>query len=335
MIQKCLIKRQKYIVLTLIFLIVLTMTVSLRIGQSQLTIKSIIRILTGYGTTKENFIFYSIRLPRIIITLLSGMALALSGSILQGITRNDLSDPGIIGINSGAGVAITIFILFFSTNSSYSSIIIPVVAFIGSFITAIIIYKLSYSKGYGFNPINLILVGIGFSMALSGLMIVVVSSADRIKVEFIVKWLSGSIWGADWSFILGILPWLVILVPFVVYKSNQLNILRLNESVAIGLGMDVDKERRQLLLAAVALAASSVSVTGAVSFIGLMAPHIARNLVGHRNQLCTPVSILCGGWLLLISDTIGRVVFQPNGIPAGIMSALIGSPYFIYLLIKK
>lgn len=335
MIQQCLVKRQRVVMLTLTVLIILTMIVSLRIGHSQLTYESIIRVLLGYGTTKEKFILYSIRLPRMVITLLAGMALALSGSILQGITRNDLSDPGIIGINSGAGVAIAIFILFFSTNNNLSPFIIPIVAFIGAFITASIIYKLSYSKTFGFHPINLVLVGVGFSMALSGLMIVLVSSAERIKVEFIVKWLSGSIWGTDWSFILGILPWLVLLVPFVLYKSNQLNILRLNEPVSIGLGLDVNKERIQLLLAAVALAASAVSVTGAISFIGLMSPHISRNLVGTKNQLSIPVSILCGGWLLLISDTIGRFIFQPNGIPAGIMAALIGAPYFIYLLLKK
>lgn len=172
-------------------------------------------------------------------------------------------------------------------------------------------------------------------MALSGAMIVLISSAERAKVDFIAKWLAGNIWGTDWPFIWALLPWLVILIPFTLYKANRLNLLGLSESVAIGVGVSIEKERIVLLIAAVALAASAVSVTGQISFIGLLGPHIAKALVGPRNQLFIPVAILIGGFLLVFADTIGRNIVEPAGIPAGIMVALIGAPYFMYLLLKK
>lgn len=182
---------------------------------------------------------------------------------------------------------------------------------------------------------KLVLTGVGFSMALSGIMVVLISSAEREKVDFIAKWLAGNIWGTDWPFIIALLPWLIILIPFVLYKANRLNILGLNEPVAIGLGISIEKERIVVLLAAVALAASAVSVTGGIAFVGLIAPHIAKALVGSRNQLFIPVAILIGGWFLLVADTIGRNLIEPNGIPAGIIVALIGAPYFMYLLLRK
>ena len=335
MIHKSIIKKQKIIICVLMFLIFITIIIGIGSGYSSLSYDRIIATLFGQGTFKEEFVLFSVRLPRIIITLLSGMALALSGTILQGILRNDLADPGIMGINSGAGVAITIFFLFFPINTGSFAYILPLVAFVGAFITAVLIYLFSFDKKLGLQPDKLVIIGVGFSMALSGMMIVLISSAERSKVEFIAKWLAGNIWGTDWPFIWAILPWLIILIPFTLYKANKLNILSLSESVAIGLGISIQNERIILLLTAVSLAASTVSVTGGISFIGLMGPHIAKSLVGSRNQLFIPVAILIGGWILLLADTIGRNLIEPGGIPAGIMVSLIGAPYFLYLMLKK
>jgi len=335
MIQPALIRKQRLILLILLVLIILTVTISMGLGYSKLSYDRLLPTLFGHGTFKEEFVLFSIRLPRIVITLLAGMALALSGSILQGITRNDLADPGIIGINSGAGVAIAVFFLFFPIDAGSFIYVIPIVAFIGALITAGLIYVFAYHKDTGLQPVKLVLTGVGFSMALSGIMIVLISSAERTKVDFIAKWLAGNIWGTDWPFVWAILPWLVILIPFTLYRANRLNLLAMNEPVTIGVGVSINKERLILLLVAVALSASAVSVTGGIAFIGLMAPHIAKALVGPRNQLFIPIAILIGGWLLLVADTIGRQIVGPDGIPAGIMVALIGAPYFIYLLLKK
>ncbi|MDW7674531.1 MAG: iron ABC transporter permease [Bacillota bacterium] len=335
MIHQSLIKKQRLILCILLVLVMITIIIGLGQGHSSLSYKRLLPTLLGYGNFKEEFVLYSIRLPRIIITLLAGTALALSGAILQGITRNDLADPGIIGINSGAGVAVTLFFLYTPVNVVPFAFLIPVVAFVGAFITAGLIYLFSYDRQTGIQPLKMVIIGVGFSMALSGVMILLISGADRLRVEFISKWLAGNIWGADWPFIWAILPWLIILIPFILYKAPRLNLLSLSEPVAIGVGVPIQKERKQLLIAAVALAASAVSVTGGIAFIGLMAPHMAKALLGPRNQLTIPVTILLGGWLLLVADTVGRNLVEPAGIPAGIMVALIGAPYFVYLLLRK
>ncbi len=316
-------------------LIVVTAIVGMGIGRSSVSFDRLIPILFGQGTFKENFVVFSLRMPRIAITLLAGMALALSGSILQSVTRNELADPGIIGINSGAGVGVAIFFLFFPIDVGSFVYVLPLVAFASAVATAILIYAFSYSRSRGLDPIRLVLVGVGFSLALSGIMIVLISSADRQKVDFIAKWIAGNIWGTDWPFVWALLPWLALLLPFALFKAVRLNLLGLSDASAIGVGLRLEKERIVLLLAAVASAAAAVSVTGGIAFVGLMAPHIAKALVGPRNQFFIPVAVLLGGWLLLLADTIGRNLVDPSGLPAGIIVSLIGVPFFAYLLLKK
>ncbi|PGL70666.1 iron ABC transporter permease [Bacillus sp. AFS055030] len=335
MIHPTVLRKQRLILLILFILILLTMFIGMGMGFSAIPYSRLIPTFLGDGTFKEEFVIFSIRLPRMLITLMAGMALALSGAILQGVTRNEMAEPGILGFNAGAGVAITVFFLYFPIEAGSFVYLIPIVGFCGAVATAMIIYIFSYKKNSGLQPIRLVLVGIGFSMALSGIMIVLISSAERAKVDFIAKWLAGNIWGTDWPFIWAFLPWLIVLIPFTLYKANILNLLNLNEPVAIGVGVSLEKERIVLMLAAVALAASAVSVTGGIAFIGLMAPHIAKSLVGPRNQLFIPIAILIGGLLLLVADTIGRNLVDPEGIPAGIIVALIGGPYFVYLILKK
>lgn len=335
MIHYSVIRKQRIILYSLVALLLLTIFISMGLGFSPLSFHRLLPTLFGQGTMKEDFILYSIRIPRIAITLLAGMGLALAGAILQGITRNELADPGILGINAGAGFAVSFFVLYFSIDATVFAYVLPLVAFGGAILTALCIYWLSSTAKEVLNPIRVVLMGIGFSFALSSMMVIMVSSTDRMKVDFIAKWLAGNIWGADWPFVWALLPWLVILIPFTLYKANRLNLLTLSEPVTIGLGMSLKKERIGLALTSIALTASAVSVTGGISFIGLMAPHIGRALVGPRHQLFLPITILLGGWLLLTADTIGRNIVEPAGVAAGIMVSLIGAPYFIYLLLKK
>jgi iron complex transport system permease protein len=189
-----------------------------------------------------------------------------------------------------------------------------------------LIFLFAYDRSSGIRPA---------AVVLSGVMYVIISSAEREKVDFISKWLAGNVWGTDWPFIAALLPWAALLLPLALLKTRPLNLLAFPEAVAVGTGVSVARERGLLLLMAVGLAGSAVSVTGSISFIGLMAPHIAKALTGPRFQASLPVAVLTGGWLLLLADTIGRNLAGPDGIPAGIMAALIGAPYFAYLLWKK
>lgn len=334
MIHPTAIKKQRIIVLIFLILTVLTVIIGMGVGSASLSFSRLIQTLIGQGTAKEELILFSIRLPQILMALLAGIALAVSGSILQSITKNNLADPGIIGINSGAGVAVAIFFLFFPIEAGTFAYLIPLVGFAGAILTGCFIYLLAYSKKNGLQPINLILIGIGVSTSLSGAMIVIISATERTKVDFIAKWLAGNIWGTDWPFIWAFLPWLAIFIPITLYKAQRLNLLGLSEPVAIGIGVSIERERIILLISSVALAAAAVSVSGGIAFVGLMAPHLAKSLVGPRNQLFIPVAALLGGWLLAAADIIGRNLLE-TPIPAGIIVSLIGAPYFVYLLLKK
>ncbi|WP_309120709.1 iron ABC transporter permease [Paenibacillus sp.] len=335
MIHPQVIRKQRWLLGLLLALLLLVSVIGAGVGYSSLSFDRLLPTLLGSGTFKEEFVLFSVRLPRIAVTLLAGMALALSGAVLQGITRNELADPGIIGVNSGAGVAIATFYLFLPIDTRTFAWMLPLVAFLGAIVTALVIYALAYRRKSGLQPTSFVLMGVGVSLALSGAMVVIVSSAEREKVDFVSKWLAGSIWGADGPFIAAVAPWLALLIPFVLSRSNRLNLLGMSEPAAIGVGAAVQKERFVLLLAATALAATAVSVAGGVAFIGLMAPHIARSLVGPRHQLMLPLALAIGAFLLLSADTIGRNLADPDGIPAGIMVSLLGAPYFLYLLLRK
>ncbi|MED3721584.1 MULTISPECIES: FecCD family ABC transporter permease [Geobacillus] len=318
----------------LALLIAATAAVALSTGDAPLSYNRIVPTLLGYGSMEEEFILFSLRLPRLFITLLAGMALALSGAVLQGLTCNDLADPGVLGINAGAGAGVALFFLFFPIEAGTFLYALPLVAFTGAILTAVAIYAISYKKTTGLQPVPFILTGVGMSMALSGLMIVLISAADRTKVDFIARWLSGNIWGDDWPFIWAVLPWLAAGTLVALYRAKHLNILHLGDPVSIGVGVHVRRERLVLMTTAIAVAAAAVSVTGSISFIGLMAPHIAKSIVGPRHERVIPASMLIGGWLLLAADTIGRnVLAEP--LPAGVIVSLIGAPYFIYLLLKR
>lgn len=325
-------RRNLFIVYGLGLLIITFFIISMNTGFIRLSPIEVIQTLFGQGTDKQQLILYEFRLPRIIISILVGMGLAISGTILQGISRNALADPGIIGINAGAGLAVMLFISFFPSTTAVPVFLLPVLAFSGAGITAIIIYVLAYKRDEGISPMRLILTGVAIAAGISSAMIVLTLRLSPENYQFVATWLAGSIWGSNWKFVLSLLPWILILIPFVYSKARVLNVLNLGDLTATGLGTSIEKERRLLLAAAVALAGASVSVSGGIGFVGLIGPHLARQLVGSRHQFLIPAAALTGGLLVLIADTIGRSILQPSEIPAGIVVAVIGAPYFLYLL---
>lgn len=328
-------KKQRKWLIVWILLTIVIFVMGISMGAASVSIDRIIPILLGDGSFKESFVLFSVRLPRLFVLAAAGMALALAGAVLQGVTRNDLADPGIIGINAGAGVGITLFYLLVDGNLPNFAYILPLVGFSSALLTALCIYFFAYKRNTGVQPVQLILVGVGVASALSGVMMMLISSAERSDVQFIAQWLAGNVWGTDWPFFWALLPWLVLGIPFIFYKANVLNVLAMNEQTAVGLGMNIARERLQLLVVAVALAAAAVSVTGGIAFIGLMAPHIAKQLVGPRFQFFLPLTLFIGASLLMLADTIGRVAIASATVPAGIVVACIGAPYFLYLLRKN
>ena len=313
-------------------LIVIVFMISMNTGFIKLSPLEVIRTLFGSGTDQQQLILFEFRLPRIVISILVGMGLAVSGCILQGISRNALADPGILGINAGAGLAVILFISFYPSTIATPVFILPVLAFLGAGVTAVIIYSLAYKRDEGISPMRLLLTGVAIAAGISSLMIVLTLRLSPDNYQFVATWLAGSIWGSNWKFVLSLLPWIIVLIPFVFSKARVLNVLNLGDVVAAGLGVSIEKERRVLLAVAVGLAGASVSVSGGIGFVGLIGPHLARQLVGSRHQFLIPAAALTGGLLVLVADTLGRWIMQPSEIPAGIIVAVIGAPYFLYLL---
>ncbi|OOE12595.1 FecCD family ABC transporter permease [Fictibacillus arsenicus] len=335
MMNSAQIKRIRITTIAAIILLLAVFIISVATGFASLTPAELFRIIIGQGTPRENLILFEFRLPRIFVAILAGMGLAVSGAILQSLTKNPLSDPGILGINAGAGLMVVVYIMFFTVETSSFLYVLPLFALAGGMVTAAVIYIMSYIKGEGVEPTRLVLVGVGLAAALYGATLTLSTRLDMEDYSFMANWIAGRIWGDDWVFVLSLLPWILILIPITILKSNVLNTLNLHENVSIGVGVNVGRERIVLIMIAVALASASVAVSGGIGFVGLMAPHIARSLVGPRHQAFLPLAALIGGILLLSADTIGRVVLDPSGIPAGIIVTIIGAPYFMYLLAKK
>jgi len=272
---------------TLLLLIVIMFFISMNTGIIHLEPLEVLTTFIGNGTDKQNLILFEFRLPRIIIALLIGSGLAVSGAILQGISRNGLADPGILGINVGAGLAVVLFIYFTGgtagISSSYTIFIMPFFAFIGASFAAFLIYILAWKEGV--TPARLLLVGIAVAAGFGAILIIFQLKMDPRDFMQATIWLAGSIWGTDWKFVIAVLPWIILLIPFAIYKGRVLDVLNLGDSTAIGLGAFVERERRVLIFISVALAGSSVAVGGGIAFLGLVAPHIARRLVGPKHQL--------------------------------------------------
>ncbi|WP_430787727.1 FecCD family ABC transporter permease [Virgibacillus flavescens] len=324
------------IITGLILLIIGMFFVSISTGIIQLSPLEVINTLIGQGTDKQELILFDFRLPGIILALLIGAGLAVSGAILQGVTQNDLADPGILGINTGAGLAVVLFIFFFqdtiSMTSTVSAFIMPLFALIGAVFAAFLVYLLAWKNGV--NPIRLILVGIGVNAGFSAALIIFQLKMDPQDFRQATVWLAGDIWSANWNFVWALLPWILILIPYSLHKANSLNVLNLGDDIAAGLGTSVERERRFLLLVAVALAGACVAAGGGIAFLGLVVPHIARRIVGPTHQRIIPISTLIGALLLMISDTIGKTILAPTEIPVGIIVALLSTPYFVFLLMK-
>jgi len=328
-------KHSMRIFITLSLLLIISSLLYLMIGSYRLSISDLGRIFINQGTHLEQFVVFNLRLPRLLIVIAAGTALSVSGSIIQSVTGNDLADPGIIGINAGAGLGVTLFFLQFGFTASSFAFLLPIVAFGSGLLTAAIIFLLSNQKHQGINPSKMILIGIGFSMAFSGLMVILISSADRSNVAFIASWLSGNIWGGNWRYVNVITP-LIVGAFIVTYRlSNTINVIQLGSDTATGLGVTLKKMHIILLMLATLLASLAVSVVGNIAFLGLVAPHIAKQLIGRKNQVSLPMTALIGSLTLVIADLLAKNLIEPNGIPTGIVISIIGAPYFIYLLIKQ
>ncbi|MCJ8300424.1 MAG: iron chelate uptake ABC transporter family permease subunit [Pseudomonadales bacterium] len=278
--------------------------------------------------SEHNFIVNNFRLPRLLISGLVGAALAISGLLIQGVIRNPLASPDVLGVTSGASLAvITLAVFWPDAPTSY----IPPAALIGGFsATALLLFL---ARHLLHRPAAFALVGIALATTF-GAAIDYLLTVNPLEINTAMLWLTGSVWGRNWDHLPLIAPWLAVLMPLALLLAYRLDLLGLGDDTATSLGIGVKKLRLLCIVVAISLASAAVSVCGSIGFVGLVSPHLARSLLGHRHLLLIPATAITGAILVISADLFARILMPPIELPAGILTAFIGAPYFIFLLCR-
>ncbi|SIS02922.1 FecCD family ABC transporter permease [Natronorubrum daqingense] len=280
-------------------------------------------------------IVWNMRFPRVLVAIFVGMNLAISGAIFQAVTRNELASPYILGVSSGAGLAILLTLVVFSSANT----LLPITAAAGGTGAFVIVYAIAW-KG-GTSPIRLVLAGVIVATVCTSLQTALYLFAEDIStVQSAVAWTTGSLTGADWGDVRLVFPWTVLAICLALAGSRQLNVLLLGEQTAGALGMSVERVRFALSAVAILAAAASIAVAGIVGFVGLIVPHVVRTIVGSDYKRLMIGCLFVGPALLVSADVGARLGMQvlfdsPNQLPVGILTGLIGGPYFLYLMRKR
>ncbi|HGG0417765.1 TPA: FecCD family ABC transporter permease [Clostridium sporogenes] len=323
------------IILLLAIILLVVAVISVNSGKMNLSPSEVFNVLIGRGTDKQNLIVYNFRLPRIVLTMLVGIGMGTAGCVMQSLLRNDMASPGTLGISSGSGLFVLLFIVIFKVDSVSSAIALPLLAFIGGMTAAVLIFLLSYRRGKSISPTGLILTGVAVGSGYSAITMMLTLKLDEKQMDFVQRWSAGSLWGDNWTYISILAPWVLILFLYVFYKSRILNTLNLGNQTATGLGVAVKREFIGLTVAAVALSSGSVALGGNFFFVGMISPHMARKFVGSNHKLLIPTASLVGSIIILLSDTITRTISFGSDIPTGIVITVLSTPYFLYLLVKS
>ena len=322
--------KRQYISL-LMLLIFLCAILSLFVGAAQLSFMEVLQTLyfgQDYQQGTFDFIVNQYRLPRLFLAIGVGAGLGLSGALVQGVIRNPLASPDLMGISTGAGLAATSLLLFYPDAPLFY---LPLAALSGGILAATVVMTAAfYSRP---TPARLALIGIAISAFLA-------SSIDfllivkPLEINTAMVWLTGSLWGRNWQEVPYIYVSLLFILPFAFYLAWRLDVMGLGAESAISLGVNVNKMQLMALFTAVVLASISVSICGTISFVGLLSPHLARLIFSHQHKWLLPASAMIGALLVLVSDMLARGMQPPVELPAGVLTSLIGAPYFIFLLYR-
>ncbi|AYC72167.1 MULTISPECIES: FecCD family ABC transporter permease [Lactiplantibacillus] len=306
---------------------------NLSTGTMTISWPTLLGILTGHGNATDMLVLVNFRLPRIVLAIMVGWALALSGNVLQTVTNNPMADPSLLGINNGAGLTVMLLIIGAGTNASLT-LSLPIVALAGAWLSTALIFLLANQRQRGISSKRLLLVGVALSGCFSALMVLMTLKLSPDNYQFVMNWLAGSLWGTDWSYIGWALPWLAVGSGILFIQLPVLDAFTLGTTTAQTLGINLKRQQLGLISVAAMLAGVSVAISGGISFIGLITPNLARRIVGSRQRYQLPLAGLLGSTLLLAADTLGKLITTTTELPAGVLVALIGAPYFIYLLVR-
>ncbi|MEY8749492.1 FecCD family ABC transporter permease [Alkalicoccobacillus gibsonii] len=321
-------RRRKQTAVFLPIFFVASVISGLALGAVVISPQEIWSIILGNSESIGETILLNVRIPRLILAALAGACLAASGAILQGVMQNPLADPSIIGVTAGGGLAASLAMVAIPQ----IGYLLPVLAFVGAFITAVVIYVFAWDKGA--SPLKIILAGVAINAMLgalqSGIMILY---SDR--VQSVLPWLAGGFQGKGWFHVEFVWPFALIGLLLACFAIRPINLLLIGDETARILGTQVEFVRLSLILLAALLAGAAVSVAGLVGFVGLVVPHMIRLLIGEDYRLLLPFSMIGGAALVMITDTVARTAFDPIELPVGILLACLGAPFFLFLLKRK
>jgi iron complex transport system permease protein len=322
--------RSRIVVIVTVLLALVAAIIAIGLGSVFIPISDILSTIFSSSSKAVNAtIIWDIRLPRVLLAMVIGANIAISGALLQAVMGNPLADPGLTGVTSGAAACVLVIMLAAPQYTEF----IPIAAFVGGLIAAGIVYALAWRRT-GISPVTIILSGVAVNALCGGVIgLLTIMYSDRLPAA--VQWLNGSLAAKGNNALMMVLPYAIVGWVLSFFAIRKANIIRLGDQVASNLGENVNQIRILLSLLAVFLAAISVAAIGMIGFVGLVVPHMARMLVGSDYKYLLPMSMALGALVLLIADTGGRTLFAPLDIPSGILMAVIGGPYFLYLMRKK
>jgi iron complex transport system permease protein len=338
--------RARLVIVLLGLGLVLTMLFSLASGASDASAVSVVRNWlfgaaegTDVLSIRDNIIVYDIRLPRVVLGALVGAALAVSGAVMQGLFRNPLADPGLIGVSAGASLGAVAVIVLGGTmlaplTAVFGTFTLPLAAFFGGLVTTLVLYQVATRQGRT-SVATMLLAGIALAalaMALTGVLIFM---ADDRQLRDLTFWQLGSLAGATWQKIGAVGPVIAAAMIAVPFLARGLNALALGEATASHLGISVQRLKYIAILSVSAAVGSAVAVSGGIGFVGIVVPHLLRLLIGPDNRYLLPASALLGAALLLLADSVARTIVAPAELPIGIVTALAGAPFFLWILLRK
>lgn len=324
--------KKKYIYSFAVILLVILFFTSILVGRNNLNLSDILVVVTGEAGNALQLTIFELRLPRTILAILGGAGLGAAGYLLQGVTRNDLADASLLGINSGAGFFVLIYLGFFAQGNGF---LLPLLALIGGLIAVLAVYGIAYQSGPFLALDKLLLAGVAVNAGFGALTLLGTIKVAPDRYRFVTNWLAGSLWGANWSYVLILCGWLMLLIGITLVQLPYLDLLQLNDEQALSIGIEVRKVRLRFLFLGAAIAASCVAFCGNLAFVGLLAPHITKRLLKGQASQRFPLSLLIGSLIVLTADTIGRILLTSGELPAGVMIAICGAPYFLVLLVQK
>ncbi|MBC1433740.1 FecCD family ABC transporter permease [Paenilisteria rocourtiae] len=320
--------RKKRRIITFIITILLLVVVffyGLTTGSVKVSYSEVWQTLMGHGDDLSTQLIWNLRLPRMFLAFLVGSALAIAGCLLQGVMRNPLADPGVIGVSAGGGLVAIVLTIVLPTLSQF----VPLGAFLGAFGTALLIYAVAWDKGVA--PLRVILSGVAIN-AFIGAMTSGIMVLYSNRVQSIISWMTGTLSGKSWYHLNLILPYMLVGFVLSIFAIRSSNVLLLGDDAAKLLGYSVEKHRFFIIMLAAFLSGVAVSVAGLIGFVGLVVPHIFRLIIGNDYRYLLPMSAIGGALLVGFADTAARSWFGSIELPVGILLAMIGAPFFLFLL---